>query len=294
MWHSKEVCTLTDYMDLDLSMYPSFVSSFYRYIARNIWWREDGDKIIYQAEERFCCRGISCGNDVWFLSGRWSMRAWDELLLVSYKYRALEDYIDKYKGLAIIASRQDKLVVASAAYLSRRTSYRHNVIEWTRELFRKAKSPREVATRAARMRSYQPQQLSKHIFDIHKVFSRNYYSHWELRRALLEIPHLGPKTADVIIMFTGYSTEVAPIDTHFEKFLARKLKIKGMQKPSKNLCLRYGPNCLECKIADKCLAGRVISEFGAASGLLQTISYIEGSLNGKYESLQSTLERYYT
>ena len=73
-----------------------------------------------------------------------------------------------------------------------------------------------------------------------------------------------------------------------------KLEIKRLRKPSKNLCLRYGPSCTECRIADRCLAGRVISEFGAASGLLQTISYIEGSLNNRYESLPAILEKYYT
>ena len=294
MWPSREVCILMDYIDLDLSIYPSFVSAIYRYISRNTWWREDSDRILYQVGDRVCCRGVNCGDDIWFLSGRWSMNAWDELLLAAHKYRVLEEYIDKYKGLTIVASRQDKLVVASAAYVSRRTSYRHNVIGWIREIFRKTRNPREIAIRATRMKSYQPRQLSKHIFDIHKVLSKNYYSHWELRRALLEVPHLGPKTADVIIMFTGYSTGVAPIDTHFEKFLAEKLEIKRLRKPSKNLCLRYGPSCSECRIADRCLAGRVISEFGAASGLLQTISYIEGSLNNRYESLPAILEKYYT
>ena len=96
----------------------------------------------------------------------------------------------------------------------------------------------------------------------------------ELRRELMSLPRVGPKTADVLLLF-HYGRRVMPVDTHISR-LARRLGVAsgGYEDVRKAIeasahgdlrlvhlaliafgrvvCRARGPRCWECPVASEC------------------------------------------
>ncbi|RLE98641.1 MAG: endonuclease III [Thermoprotei archaeon] len=96
----------------------------------------------------------------------------------------------------------------------------------------------------------------------------------ELRKALMTLPRVGPKTADVLLLF-HYGRRVMPVDTHISR-LARRLGIasggyedvrRAVEASAhgdlrlvhlaliafgRSVCRARGPRCWECPVAGEC------------------------------------------
>ncbi|MET1128225.1 MAG: hypothetical protein ABWW70_02805 [Thermoproteota archaeon] len=291
-----KVCAERPGVDLDASMYPSFVSSIYAYVGRSSWIKAVGVReawLLRKEGDRICCYGCPEG-EIMYLSGLWCGDAcsvgagWEHgWNLLPKELRSLASRI------IVVSSRADELVVASAAFLSRRTGYASNVVRWVRFIFKEGVSEDSVRRRALMLRSYQPRQLASVYGRLAEALKAG-RSAWDKRFELLQVPYVGPKTADAVLLFTGYTSSVAPADTHLEK-LARSMRIRRYLKPSKDVCLKYGPDCTSCRLSDECLSGIFVGMYDAGAGLIQTAAYIWGSLGRRLQTrLTQVLKRYFS
>ncbi|ABM80048.1 hypothetical protein [Hyperthermus butylicus] len=284
--------------DLDLSMYPSFVSSLYVRIAAQRWRRVIGaSHIVFIESGRVCCEGDGCSIElVEKLSGLWCMERCLRGIAASKYSEPLRQLLMAYRGLSVSAAGPgDELLVASAVVLSRRTSYARNVRRWMYIIFKHTKSLYEAAERAARLPSPQPRLLAAILHELAETLQEGCTSPWRLRQRLLGIPGVGPKTADAILLFTGCSSRVAPGDVHLARFTEMVLGWR-LHPPLKNRCLRTA-SCMECTYAASCLTGRIVREFGDGAGLVQTLAYVHDSLGGRggwRARLEEVLAKHYT
>jgi hypothetical protein len=149
--------------------------------------------------------------------------------------------------------------------------------------------------RAERLPSPQPRRLARLLPALAEALE-DWGDPAALRRRLLELPGVGPKTADAILLFTGASSAVAPGDVHLQRFAAEVLGLRGLRPASKDMCLRGGAWCPVCPLRAGCLQGRIVEVYGSAAGLVQTAAYVYGSLGaGDWRArLRRLLERFYT
>ncbi|BEP17312.1 hypothetical protein PYJP_06640 [Pyrofollis japonicus] len=207
-----------------------------------------------------------------------------------------------YRGLVVSAAlgAVDRFLVSVAVVLSRRTRYATNVRRWMHILFNGINaidedSLRLVAERAARLPSPQPRTLARLVKDLWRLASWEGDA-WELRRQLLGLPGVGPKTADAILLFTGRTTWVAPSDTNLARF-AREVLGLEVRPPQKSTCLCYDPACPRCAIRGSCLSGTIVGRYGGAAGLVQTEAYLYNHVGAGprwREELRKRLEKHYS
>ena len=293
------VCVGLPYeFNLDLSMYPSFVSSYYDRVGPSRWARiVEPRHVIYLDGGRLCCSGEGCTVELLEkISGLWCYRGCREGLASSRLRERVEPLLASYRGLQVSAApRSDWLLVASAVILSRRTSYAWNVRRWMKLITREGVSVEKIARLASTLPSPQPRLLSKIIARVSMVLEEADCSNpWAVRRSLLQVGGVGPKTADAILLFTGCTSGVAPADVHLQRFLSNILGIAARQ-PAKQLCLK-AEGCAACPYSTSCMSGLLVAYFGPAAGLVQTLAYVYDTLGvrGWREKLEYMLERYYT
>ena len=273
-------CIEAPWLDLDLSMYPSFLSSLYRYEARQHWVKVLGPGVgtaLYMDGSKLCCEGPACSRAILKgVSGKWCLEECREGLRGHW-------LTGLYQGLVVSAALEpvDKVLVAASVVLSRRTRYATNVRHWMRKIFAGIEnidpgSLAEAAARAAEFPSPQPRHLAKVLPRLANIVLGE-RDPWLARKRLLELPGIGPKTADAILLFTGLTTRVAPCDTHLARFATEMLGLRDTRVPSKSTCLRYVA-CPKCPLRADCLSGVLVEKFGAAAGLVQTIAYVYGRL----------------
>jgi len=295
------VCTSAPWLNLDLSMYPSFASALYDWVEPGYWVKSvgvgAGEQVVYYEGGRLCCSGPGCSAQLLArLSGAWCRRQcmWglDRALAVNPGLRVLAR---AFEGLVVSASPPgDEVVVASAVVLSQRTRYATNVRRWVREVFGGPRGLEGAVERASRMPSPQPRILAGILPRLALILEEAQGDPWALRSRLLELPGVGPKVADAILLFTGATTSVAPADVHLERFAREALGLGGW-RPSKARCKRGGFNCASCRFRGSCLSGAIVSAFDGASGLVQTMAYVYGTLGLEWRSrLHRVLSRFYT
>ncbi len=290
-------CIEAPWLDLDLSMYPSFLSSLYRYEARQHWVKVLGPgagTVLYMNDSRLCCKGLACSRVLLKgVSGEWCLEECQEGLRGHW-------IAGRYRGLVVSTALEpvDKVLVAASVVLSRRTRYAINVRRWMRKIFAGIESIdpgslAEAAARAAEPPSPQPRHLAKVLPRLANIVLEE-RDPWLARKKLLELPGIGPKTADAILLFTGLTTRVAPCDTHLARFATEMLGLQNVRVPSKSTCLRYVA-CPECPLRTSCLSGVLVEEFGAAAGLVQTMAYVYGRLGvARWRTkLYEELEKHY-
>jgi len=266
-------------------MFPSFASVLFRKVGNNVWVKELGygvGTVIAVKNGKVVCSGASCTDEViaqW--AGTW-FNPYDYISKVSRRLRSLvEVLLSTYSGLRLITSSYypDRLIIAIATFLSRRTSYHTNVVKWVKAIFSGIEEYRAkyIVKRIPEVGgNYQLSTLHEVVEDLERVVVSSNLRGWELRRELLGIKNVGPKIADAFLLFTGEGTIFTPSDVHYSRF-ARRLGLVGSEEvliPNKNMCLTYGVNCMECPVRSKCLTGRSIIELGELSGYIQTIAYI--------------------
>jgi len=285
------------WLDLDLSMYPSFLSAIYRYVSRQSWVKALGEGTgteLYMDDGRLCCSGPACGQDLLRgVSGAWCLGECESGIRGTR-------LASMYPGLVVSAamSRGDRLLVSAAVILSRRTRYSTNVRRWMRLIFRDLSRLDEdellvAAKRAAALPSPQPRLLSRLLPCLAEVIETS-TDPWSTRRELLRLPGVGPKTSDAILLFTALTTRIAPCDVHLEELANDLLGVRGARRPAKRYCIRY-LECTRCPLRHQCLSGRIVSAYRGAAGLVQTIAYVYGRLGlmGWRRRLYEELEKYY-
>ncbi len=288
-----EVCVRVG-ASLDLSMYPSFVSSLFARVGRGRWVKLVGFREgveLYEREGMWCCRGRGCDDELLrYLAGLWCRPHGPPPPLTNTGVRRVA------ARLALVASPWDREALAVAVFLSRRTSYVVNVVRWVRTLLRGAADPDtgsvdvDVVRRRARgFSSYQVRQLEQVLDELVKAVE-GARGPEQLRARLLRVRYVGPKVADATLLFVGASCSVAPYDTH----LARLLREEGLdaRPPTKQMCLRHGPWCPSCGLRDTCASGVAVNRFGGWAGTVQTAAYVFYSLGGDLSRLEPVLRRF--
>jgi endonuclease III len=295
------VCVEVNDFDLDLSMYPSFVSSIYDRISRNLWIKvlgNDKGRIIYLSRNLLCCEGENCDSEVLsYLSGSWCEEVClEDLERRLNRFPMLKELLIRFSGLKVIATKEDPLLIASAVVLSRRTAYYYNVRRWMRYLFRDFEGKRDikkVKKRTKILKSPQARVLSEVIQGLAETLEE-VDGYKRLREELLKIKYIGPKTADAIALFLGYTTEVAPPDVHLMRFANKVLGLKVGLIPSKILCMKGGILCKVCRYSDRCLEGIIVNTFRRASGFIQTLAYVYDTLGLEWRhKIEYLLSKYY-
>lgn len=212
-------------------------------------------------------KGVEVSSDV-YLSGRW-YSPWRYINDVDRAHvDILHKLLEKYGDcIGISISPGDEALIFTTAFLTQNTSYHVNVLRWTKAIFSTSEDPLEIARIAPAVgRSYQLQRLPKALGKYLELKPRR-------RAELLEIPGVGPKVADLYLLFTG-DTTAAPVDKHLMK-AAPRLGLKGVP-PDKKYCLKY--TCDVCPLGGSCLRAQLARSFGRLAGWLQTVVYVESTL----------------
>jgi len=234
---------------LDLTLYPSLVLALL-----------DGNYVKKFGVKK----GVWAGDDI-YMSGRW----YSPWRYVNEVDRAAADYIqpllEEYGDcVGISTSPGDEDLLFVVAFLTQNTNYHVNVLRWANALFSKSEDIRAAAANAPKVgRSYQLAKLPEAVADYIRLGKPRD------RLTLLKIKGVGPKVADLYLLYTG-DTTAAPVDKHFTR-IAPRLGLKG-EPPRAEHCRRY--ECGSCPLADRCLRYRAYAAFGRLAGWVQTVSYL--------------------
>jgi len=197
-----------------------------------------------------------------------------------------------FPGLGLAVDPWDPRAMFYSIFLSRNTDYHANTVRWVREMASRALDedglarldPVEVGS------SYQLRQLSEIKPDLDRLISslepgpglmgsEELFS--SVRRKLLSLPHVGPKTVHAFALFCFGLTQLAPADRHLMA-ISRALGLVGedVRAPRKDLCLRY--DCWRgrepCPQAGRCITALLMKELGPLAGWFQTASFLYGCL----------------
>ncbi len=269
-------------IDLELSMYPSFVSALF-VRKDNAWIKIAGynlGAIIKETRNTLSCKG--CSEEAfkeW--TGLW-FNPFEHLSKIEYKSKTIFKITNSYRRLRIIVSSFDRPFILVLTFLSRNTSYHRNVRRWARYLFDGLESFETYTVKrrlnTIKSRSYQLRQLHEILESLSDIdFKKN---SWKLRRELMEIKYIGPKVVDAFLLFSKYDTIFTPSDIHLRRFATRLRLIndKELIVPSKKQCLGYDAHCPQCPLREKCITGFFNLMYGRLSGFIQTIAYVHDSL----------------
>lgn len=234
---------------LDATLYPSLVLAL---LDKN-YVKKYGSK-----------KGTSAVSDI-YMSGRW-YSPWRYINDVDSTIRdAIYNYIEKYGDcLGISISPGDEDLIFVVAFLTQNTNYHVNVLRWADEIFAKSEDLSDIAEIAPAIgRSYQLQRLP------HAVRAFIELGKPRERRDLIKITSVGPKVADLYLLFTGDTTS-PPVDKHFVR-MAPIFKLKG-RPPMSTYCRKY--SCDACPHAGNCLRNLAASKLGRLAGWVQTLAYL--------------------
>ncbi|MEZ0249252.1 MAG: DNA lyase [Thermoproteus sp.] len=208
-------------------------------------------------------KGVRVGDDI-YLSGRW-YSPWRYSSDVDKKleaavWRLLEEHGD---CVGVSISPGDEGLIFVVSFLTQNTNYYVNVLRWTSALFSKSERLEEIAEEARYVgNSYQLRRLGDAVRKYLEARPRD-------RADLLKIGWVGPKTADLYLLFTGH-VEAAPVDKHFARY-APKLGLAG-RPPDPKYCRRY--ICETCPLADRCLRAQAEAKLGRLAGWVQTVVWL--------------------
>lgn len=188
----------------------------------------------------------------------------------------VEALVNMYTSIGMSTGSRDYHLIFASIILSRRTYYHTNVLRWTRKLFSLINKPEDILelNLSSISTSYQLKSL-KIIYTefINKVDSLIRSSNLmleDIRRAILMIKGVGPKTADAFLLHGLRALEYAPVDIHFKRF-ALRLGL-GTREPNKNMCLNY--SCNKCPLRSNCILRNSSRVLGASLGYVQTLAYV--------------------
>lgn len=129
-------------------------------------------------------------------------------------------------------------------------------------------------SKSKRLKSIAKILMDEYDGDLSKILEKEVE---EARKDLLDLPGVGPKTADCVLLFAG-NRDVLPVDTHVERTLKRlgfvdpesdsegakeqfeKFVPEGKSREmhlllielGRNVCKARGPICNECPLKDLC------------------------------------------
>lgn len=214
--------------------------------------------------------GVRKGAQIWedpYLSGRW-FDPWRYLNdvdkpLADRVHGLLEKYGD---CIGISISPGDEGLIFVVSFLTQNTDYYSNVLRWTRALFERSERLEDIAAEAPKVGgSYQLRRLPRAV-------ERYLSLKPKTRLDLLAIEGVGPKTADLYLLYTG-DTSAAPVDKHFARS-ASDLGLAG-EPPNPRYCRRY--SCAECPLAGRCIRGQAQFRLGRLAGWVQTVVWLSSN-----------------
>ena len=273
-------------VDLSLLLYPSFTLPLFKLENRRLvkLYGYAANTVLEIAGDHVECSGPGCSQEVLgYWLGQW-LHAIDALSKTAGE--SVEVLLKAYNSVGVMASPQDIEAIAVTVFLSRNTDYHTNTVRWARKLFAECLDDRgrldaycAKKTLPLLGNSYQLKQLTEVLEDLLATLKQKYSSIWDLRYELLKLKHVGPKTADAVILHAGLAGYATPSDIHYER-IARRLALlpPHARKPQKQWCLQAEAYCPECKWKTMCITGASISAFKQYSGLIQTIAYIHDKL----------------
>jgi len=176
--------------------------------------------------------------------------------------------------IVIMHSSLDKLLVFTAAFLSRNTDYYRNTVKWVK-LMAVSGCFQEPGKCADKIKSYQYAQLVENYAELRRIMESGLKAFQEALE-LLTLKNTGLKTVNAYLLHSYGFTQYAPIDRYYESLL-RELGITGTL-PSKELCLKYKLDCSSCYYRRKCIYFKTRELFGSFNGVVQSLTYIYGRL----------------
>ena len=227
-----------------------------------------------------------------FLSGAWFDPFEGASKLRRRPRMAVYELLQVFPGLGLAINPWDIRAMFYSIFLSRNTDYYANTVRWVREMAKKASDedglaeldPREFGS------SYQLAQLAE-IKDglgdvlallppgLELVGSEASYS--LVKKRLLSLPHVGPKTVHALGLFCLGLTQLAPADRHLLA-MAKELGLVGedARTPRKELCMEFecSGDGKPCPQAPSCLTASLMRELGHMAGWFQTASFLYGAL----------------
>lgn len=269
--------------DLDLTMFPSFVSALFTKIENNVWLKKHGSfkGLILKFKGDALESNITNANIIYNLSGLW-FNPWFHVKNLSRNTRKIvEEILEFYEGLRLAIDPYDREIIFLATVLSQRTDYHMNVIKWIQKIMMKIDNVRDlIKTKISSIsKSYQlikAEEAVRECFSIIRkdsIYSNNI---WTLRKRILKCKYVGPKTTDAYLLFTRPISYIAPIDVHYIRFVKKLKLLKFKKKPVKKLCINY--SCDECPLNNECLEAISIDKFNGLSGWIQTVAYVHDKM----------------
>ncbi|MEM2240443.1 MAG: hypothetical protein QXL27_09135 [Candidatus Bathyarchaeia archaeon] len=230
-------------------------------------------------------------NDALLLSGAWFNPLENVKKLSRRRAAYVYEFLEVFPGLSIAVDPWDLKAMFYSIFLSRNTSYHINTVRWLRCMAVEAGDEGKLASLDPRVfgRSYQLVQLAEikpeldktldsialelKFFEYEDVFSR-------VKTRLLQLPYVGSKSVHAFGLFCLGLTRLAPVDRHLME-IAKSIGVADnrFKIPRKELCMKY--DCLKgsdgCPRFEVCLTAKLMREFGAMAGWIQTAAYLYGA-----------------
>lgn len=257
-------------LSLELSLSPSFILSLFE---------SEGGGYRKIAGCSLNCRLWQKGDEFWstcppeeteYYTGLWFLEVRD----AESPHRKFSQLVDTliwaYSSLSLSVDIYDPLHIFIAAFLSQNTSYRVNVLRWTRELWRAAQNPVAAAEAALRVGgSFQLRRLPEAVQCTAREWPSDAY---QLRKMLVNCRYVGPKTADATLLFARAESSAVPVDRHFLNVSSRLSLFPKAHPPVPAYCRRF--SCSECPKRGTCVRWLTSKYFGRLAGWVQTVFYI--------------------
>ncbi|RLE83221.1 MAG: hypothetical protein DRJ52_00140 [Thermoprotei archaeon] len=268
--------------NLERTFYPSFNLALYEKIDKNKYVKLvglDEGKLIEVRDNGVIYTSLSYELlkytiGLWFNPLAYISQVKGESLWVA---KAFTKY---YADVGLSVNPLDKEYIFIAIFLSRRTDYHKNVVNWCKKLWLMSKGDLGKIVRGNLKligTSFQLRQLPLALKDyIDLNISRKSADLWEIRRNILKCRWCGPKIADAYLLFAEACTEAVPCDKHLISMVKKLNLIRFSKLPVKRYCLKY--TCEECPLTGDCLRSLFSQTFGKLSGWLQTLFYIHDKI----------------
>ncbi len=269
--------------NLELTLYPSFTYPFYRSLG-NVLVKDIGvcrGTTFTFYSDRVVVEGNCSRDTIEELLGLW-FNPWNYIDDVDPEYRDyVQDLIERYHGVRLAISSEDKIWLFISVFLSRTTSFHTNTVRWIRKIALHGLDHFIREGYGFVGNSFQLKQLwiLLNTTDLVKLISsfnpRSLHNSWRIRRKLLKYRFVGVKTVDAFLLFSTPHSFFTPIDRHYKRFLMMRFQLRGYREPLSHLCRRY--DCSFCPLASRCLSFFSRRVFGRLGGWIQTLSYLAGN-----------------